>query len=44
MKQDGEGRKVFLEIDFYLQHGILGFTFGAARLVKGGEYLDEIEL
>ena len=44
MKQDGEGRKMFLEIDFYLQHGIFGFAFGAARLVKCCEYGDEIEL
>ena len=24
---------MFLEIGFYLQHGIFGFAFGAARLV-----------
>ena len=35
---------MYLRIRFYLQHGILGFAFGAARLVKGCEYLDEIEL
>ena len=32
-KSDGESRNIFLEIGFYLQHGIFGFAFGAVRLV-----------
>ena len=33
-----------LRIRFLFAAWDIGFTFGAARLVKGGEYLDEIEL
>ena len=33
VQNDAEGRNMFLWIGFYLQHGISGFAFGAARLV-----------